>query len=169
MKKEDVKIGMKVVPFQKTAFTHSLSASTIWKRALEINQHFLYVTNSSQDDFSLNYIKGNYGGDCFNAEDFVLYKEDTIKTDNKKQIKGEKNSMNNKLEIRNVIYSNPATIVFWNDDTKTVVKTTEGEDYSPMYGVLMAYYQKHSGMVRHRQVSLWIRLLRMLKNRVMNN
>lgn len=50
------------------------------------------------------------------------------------------------LEVRNVIYNPPATIVFWNDDTKTVVKTTEGEDYNPMYGVLMAYYQKHSGM-----------------------
>lgn len=47
-----------------------------------------------------------------------------------------------------IIFNNPATIVWWDDDTKTIVKSTEGDSYSKQFGFLMAYFQKHSGMTK---------------------
>lgn len=53
-----------------------------------------------------------------------------------------------KLEIKHVIYNPPATIIQWSDETKTVVKATDNDSYNPVFGVLMAYYQKHSEMTK---------------------
>lgn len=41
------------------------------------------------------------------------------------------------LEIKNVKFSNPATIVFWEDGTKTVVKA-QNEPFDPEKGLAMA-------------------------------
>lgn len=48
-------------------------------------------------------------------------------------------------EIDHVIFNNPATIVFWKDDTKTVVKANNGEPYDPEKGLAMAMVKKVSG------------------------
>lgn len=48
-------------------------------------------------------------------------------------------------EIDHVIFNNPATIVFWKDDTKTVVKVNTGEPYDPEKGLAMAMVKKVSG------------------------
>lgn len=40
-------------------------------------------------------------------------------------------------KIKNVIFNNPATIVFWSDGTKTVVKAA-GEPFDPEKGLAMA-------------------------------
>lgn len=50
-------------------------------------------------------------------------------------------------EIKNVIFNNPATIVFWDDEdkTKTVVKCQEGETYDPEKGLAMAIAKKALG------------------------
>ena len=48
-------------------------------------------------------------------------------------------------EIDHVIFNNPATIVFWKDDTKTVVKVNNGEPYDPEKGLAMAMVKKVSG------------------------
>lgn len=53
-----------------------------------------------------------------------------------------------KLEIKQLIFNPPATIIKWEDDTKTIVKTTENDEYNPVFGFLMAYYQKHSGLTK---------------------
>jgi len=47
-----------------------------------------------------------------------------------------------------VIYNPPATVVIWSDDTKTVVKTTDGEKFDPERGFLQAFYEKFSGLTR---------------------
>ena len=47
-------------------------------------------------------------------------------------------------EITNVIFNDPATIVFWNDGTKTVVKA-EGEPFDPEKGLAMAIAKKALG------------------------
>lgn len=47
--------------------------------------------------------------------------------------------------IKNVIFNNPATIVFWNDDTKTVVKCQKGEKYDPEKGLAMAICKRALG------------------------
>lgn len=47
--------------------------------------------------------------------------------------------------IDKVIFSGPATIVFWNDGTKTVVKAQEGELFDPEKGLAMAISKKVFG------------------------
>ena len=47
-------------------------------------------------------------------------------------------------EIKNVIFHDPATIVWWEDGTKTVVKA-EGEKYDPEKGLTMAISKKALG------------------------
>lgn len=47
--------------------------------------------------------------------------------------------------IQNVIFNDPATIVFWADGTKTVVKCQEGDIYSPETGLAMAISKKALG------------------------
>ena len=42
------------------------------------------------------------------------------------------------LEIEKVIFNDPATIVFWRDGCKTVVKAQDGEPYDKMVGLAMA-------------------------------
>lgn len=48
------------------------------------------------------------------------------------------------LKIENVIFSEPATIVFWGDGTKTVVKA-QNEDFDPEKGLAMAISKKVYG------------------------
>lgn len=47
--------------------------------------------------------------------------------------------------ITNVIFNNPATIVFWSDGTKTVVKCDERDEFDPEKGLAMAICKKHFG------------------------
>ena len=46
-------------------------------------------------------------------------------------------------EIKNVIFNPPATIVFWDDGSKTVVKAQNGEMFDPEKGLAMAIAKKH--------------------------
>lgn len=47
--------------------------------------------------------------------------------------------------IQNVLYNDPATIVFWSDGTKTVVKCQNGDTYSAETGLAMAICKKAYG------------------------
>ena len=47
--------------------------------------------------------------------------------------------------IEKVIFNDPATIVIWQDGTKTVVKTQNGEKYDPEKGLAMAITKKALG------------------------
>lgn len=48
-------------------------------------------------------------------------------------------------EIKNVIFNDPATIVFWTDGTKTVVKCQEDDEFDPEKGLTMAIAKKVYG------------------------
>ena len=48
-------------------------------------------------------------------------------------------------DIEKVIFNDPATIVFWNDGTKTVVKTQNNETYNKEMGLAMAISKKMLG------------------------
>lgn len=48
-------------------------------------------------------------------------------------------------DIKNVIFNPPATIVFWSDGTKTVVKAKESETYDSEKGLAMAISKKALG------------------------
>jgi hypothetical protein len=55
------------------------------------------------------------------------------------------NKKSNVPEIKDVIFNEPATIVFWTDGTKTVVKAGFGEQFDPEKGLAMAIAKKHFG------------------------
>lgn len=47
--------------------------------------------------------------------------------------------------IKNVIFNDPATIVIWSDDSKTVVKCQPGDTYSKELGLAMCISKKFLG------------------------
>lgn len=49
-----------------------------------------------------------------------------------------------RMNIKKVIFNNPATIVFWSDGSKTVVKA-HNDDYDPEKGLAMAIAKKALG------------------------
>lgn len=49
------------------------------------------------------------------------------------------------LPIKKVIFNEPATIVFWEDGTKTVVKCSENETFDKEKGLAMAIVKKILG------------------------
>lgn len=51
----------------------------------------------------------------------------------------------NGLHIKNVIFNEPATIVYWDDGDKTVVKCRNGEQYDSEKGLAMAISKKALG------------------------
>ena len=55
-------------------------------------------------------------------------------------------------KIKKVIYNPPATIVYWSDNTKTIVKCRDIDEFSEEYGLAMAiakrYFGKRSKFVR---------------------
>lgn len=48
-------------------------------------------------------------------------------------------------EIKKVIFNDPATIILWSDETKTVVKCGENDIYDPEKGLAMAIAKKALG------------------------
>ena len=56
-----------------------------------------------------------------------------------------KNAWSFNDKIKDVIFNDPATIVFWTDGTKTVVKCQKGETFDPEKGLAMAISKKVLG------------------------
>lgn len=50
--------------------------------------------------------------------------------------------LDNTPEVKKVIFNDPATIVYWKDGTKTVVKCQKGDDFDPEKGFAMAFLKK---------------------------
>ena len=48
-------------------------------------------------------------------------------------------------DIKKVVFNDPATIVFWSDGTKTVVKCGENDEYNPEKGLAMAIAKRALG------------------------
>lgn len=59
-----------------------------------------------------------------------------------------KNRRNAILKPERVIFHDPATIVYWNDGTKTVVKCDSRDSYSKEAGLAMCYMKKMLGSSR---------------------
>lgn len=49
------------------------------------------------------------------------------------------------MKIKKVIFNVPATVVLWEDGTKTIVKSFEGDTYDPEKGLAMAIAKKALG------------------------
>ena len=72
-----------------------------------------------------------------------LKKAEECKGEVKKEAKLEVKISEGRIE--NVIFSGPATIVFWTDGTKTVVKCRKGDKFDPEKGIAMACAKKLLG------------------------
>lgn len=48
-------------------------------------------------------------------------------------------------EIEKVVYSDPATVIYWKDKTRTVVKCQKGDVFDPELGFLLAVCKKAFG------------------------
>lgn len=75
-----------------------------------------------------------------------------------------KNRMNNEEgdpfivpRIKKIVFNPPATIVFWNDGTKTVVKCQNDEKFDPEKGITMAFFKKTHGNKGHyfEEIKKW--------------
>lgn len=54
-------------------------------------------------------------------------------------------SFDTRPKIKKVIFNEPATIVIWSDNTKTIVKCQEGDTYSKELGLAMCIAKKYLG------------------------
>lgn len=82
------------------------------------------------------------------------------------EVKGVKPDMNricnrstvNPLEIKNVYFNDPVTVVMWNDGTKTIVRCSENDFYDPEKGLAMAIVKKAYGNDNkfHKIFKKWI-------------
>ena len=57
--------------------------------------------------------------------------------------------------IKKVIFNDPATIVLWDDGTKTVVKCSEGDTYSEWSGLAFCICKKLMGDEFHKVFKYW--------------
>lgn len=62
------------------------------------------------------------------------------------------------LEIKNVYFNDPVTVVMWNDGTKTIVRCSENDFYDPEKGLAMAIVKKAYGNDSkfHKVFKKWI-------------
>lgn len=58
---------------------------------------------------------------------------------------GCKEKAKEKITIKNVIFNNPATIVIWSDDVKTVVKCQKGDTYDKEKGLMACIAKRAYG------------------------
>lgn len=77
-----------------------------------------------------------YGGHGFLPMNYAAISVTTINQDQKPRLY---------LGIKNVIFNDPATIILWNDETKTVVKVQDGDRFDPEKGLTMAIVKKLLG------------------------
>lgn len=83
MKREEIKLGMKVVPINKSvAFgTVGLEHCYSWRKAKELGQPYLFVAGTDIDDLCVILCSAYFSdielgiGDFFLPEDLIPYKE----------------------------------------------------------------------------------------------
>ena len=59
------------------------------------------------------------------------------------------------VEIKDVIFNPPATIVFWSDGSKTVVKCMEGDTFDKQTGLAMAICKRIFSDKFHSEFKRW--------------
>lgn len=91
------------------------------------------------------------------VSDYLLRKERSMNTYvSGIEIGGRRFTLYDYFRIKRVIFNDPATIVLWEDGTKTVVKCMEGDTYSEEIGLAMCICKKALGDKFHRTFSKWV-------------
>lgn len=121
-----------------------------WTVADTILSNIYYPKNKKEVNVALSVNGKNYSGKSI-AEVIDKFENDYSKTakariEAKTKIETKFTDINgNKFAIKNVKFSPPATIVFWSDNTKTVVKACAEEPFDKEKGMAMAIIKKICG------------------------
>lgn len=95
-------------------------------------------------------ITGNVATISINPEHPYTYIKSIFNSTKKYNFSGSIPGKN--IYIKQVIYSNPATIIFWSDDTKTVCKCTAPDVYSEEVGLSLCILKKLYGATTLKQL-----------------
>ena len=86
-----------------------------------------------------------------------LFRERLLTTSSFTRIPREKIGIDFGIEIKNdvnlperYIINKNATILFWKDKTKTIVKRCENDEFNPRLAFLTAFFQKYCGMSKNK-------------------
>ena len=104
-------------------------------------------TCSNKDRYGNAFCAACDGGDMYKADPVLAHCEADVRNTVKcaeAALRNHSYSPKSTLPITNVIFSPPATIVFWNDGTKSVVKC-ENETFDPEKGLAMAIAKRALG------------------------
>lgn len=72
-----------------------------------------------------------------------------------------------RVNIENVIFNPPATIVFWSDGTKTVVKCSKDDRFDPEKGLALAICKRVGGnkAAYYKDISKWCKEIPVVKTK----
>lgn len=134
----------KTVLYFKKNYTKYSRITIVWAAELNVYKLIKDITRLVHSEL-IDISSGNFVEKNFNLPKSI---KDYIDTDiaMTKQIINSVYGRNAfKGGIKNVIFNDPATIVFWNDGSKTVVKTQDGDEFDPEKGLAMAISKKVLG------------------------
>ena len=89
----------------------------------------------------------NHVSDCISDRNNLTTWDDFSSTlkELHKSVYGMTSMSTDTVFLKKVIYNDPATIAFWSDGTKTVVKAQPGDIFDPEKGLAMAIAKKACG------------------------
>lgn len=95
-------------------------------------------------DYNLMFKNGKY---IKKAQQYLIEKENDMNRNNYiwEMDVTRRFTIPEKIEIKDVIFNDPATIVKWSDDTKTIVKCQDGDKFDPEKGLALAICKKALG------------------------
>lgn len=154
---KDAEIFMRPIEIEEEIKEMNSTTSYIIQTNIEIRNTYINMfvwtasnTNLSRVKFTKYADKAKVFSSLDDAEFFIhkyqIKNARIISYNNKKDLNMVYAKSNDILpSIKNVIFNAPATIVFWDDGTKTVVKCQEDDIYDPEKGLAMAITKKALG------------------------
>ena len=124
-----------VVSTDKMTFRKYLSQITTVRKDRENAKGNMALNELGKQDFEKDFLNREWfaGGGSMGYETKVDYN----------RISRGDNTM--KYSVKEIIYNDAATIVYWTDGTKTVVKCNENDEYSEYFGFIAAVAKKMYG------------------------
>lgn len=140
--------------------TYRDNPNEAWWAPIDDYSEIIKERKRKDTNMNLNDIKILVGGNVYKANDVVMtenynefpklevsaYLSPSNRTTATTSCGGNRITPTKPITIENVIFNPPATIVFWSDKTKTIVKADyEYESYDPEKGLAMAIAKKMMG------------------------
>ena len=98
-----------------------------------------------RNDNTYAQILANYVSDCISGRNNLTTEDRATAKCLTNSIYGSVSMSTDTVFLKKVIYNDPATIAFWSDGTKTVVKAQPGDIFDPEKGLAMVIAKKACG------------------------